>query len=51
MPTISAMSMTLTRMQCATRPTKYTHAGSGVARIRFRIPFCRRAASATASWP
>jgi len=50
-PTISAMSARLTRTQCASSPTKYAQAGSGVARTRLRTPFCRRAASATASCP
>ena len=49
--TMSAMSITLTSTQWASSPAKYAHAGSGVARIRLSIPACRRAASATASWP
>ncbi len=37
MPVMSATSMTLIMMQCASSPRKLAHAGNGVARTRLRM--------------
>ena len=48
-PTMSAASMRLSMMQCATSPANITQAGSGVPRSRLSMPSWRRSDSVMAS--